>query len=57
MEEAVLEENHQKEIASEVFQDLFTMYTCFNIQSKIKNPFIYPVTIGATAVISVIYAL
>jgi len=25
--------------------------------SKIKNPFIYPVTIGATAVISVIYAL
>ena len=24
---------------------------------KIKNPFIYPVTIGATAVISIIYAL
>ena len=24
---------------------------------KIKNPFIYPVTIGATAIISVIYAL
>lgn len=27
------------------------------LDDKIKNPFIYPVTIGATAVISVIYAL
>ena len=27
------------------------------LDEKIKNPFIYPVTIGATAVISVIYAL
>lgn len=40
MEEATLEENHQREIAYEVLQDLFTMYMCFNIQSKIKNPFI-----------------
>lgn len=40
MEEATLEENHQKKIAYEVLQDLFTMYMCFNIQSKIKNPFI-----------------
>lgn len=40
MEEAVLEGNNQRQIASEVLQDLFTMYICFNIQSKIKNPFI-----------------
>lgn len=40
MEEATLEENHQREISYEVLQDLFTMYICFNIQSKIKNPFI-----------------
>ena len=40
MEEETLEENHQREIAYEVLQDLFTMYMCFNIQSKIKNPFI-----------------
>lgn len=40
LEEAELVENHQKEIACEILQDLFTMYMCFNIQSKIKNPFI-----------------
>ena len=40
MEEATLKENHQRKIAYEVLQDLFTMYMCFNIQSKIKNPFI-----------------
>lgn len=40
MEEATLEENHQRDISYEVLRDLFTMYACFNIQSKIKNPFI-----------------
>ena len=40
MEEVVLEKNPQKEIACEVLQDLFTMYMCFNIQSKIKKLFI-----------------
>lgn len=40
IEKAVLEENHQREIACEVLQDLFTMYMCFNIQSKIKSSFI-----------------
>lgn len=40
IEEVGLKENQQREIAGEVFQDLLTMYMCFDIQSKIKNPFI-----------------
>lgn len=40
MSDISLEANDRRKIAGEVLQDLFTMYTCFNIQSKIKNPFI-----------------
>lgn len=40
MEEAILEGKQQRERMGEVLQDLFTMYMCFNIQSKIKNPLI-----------------
>ena len=40
MSDINLEANDRRKIAGEVLQDLFTMYTCFNIQSKIKNPFI-----------------
>lgn len=40
MSDTKLEVNDRRKIASEVLQDLFTMYTCFSIQSKIKNPFI-----------------
>ena len=32
--------NKKKDIATEVIQDMFTLYLCFKIQSKIKNIFI-----------------
>lgn len=35
-----LKDSSNRAIAKEVLQDMFTMYICFNIQSKIKNPFI-----------------
>lgn len=40
MKDNELKEKLDKEIAKEILQDLFTMYICFNIQSKCKNPYI-----------------
>lgn len=32
--------NQDKMVVKEILQDMFAMYVCFNVQSKIKNPYI-----------------
>ena len=44
-------------ILSAIYPSVSVIILMGLLDGKIKNPFIYPVTIGATAVISVIYAL
>ena len=40
MKNEITKDSSRRTIAKEVLQDLFTMYMCFNIQGKIKNPLI-----------------
>lgn len=40
MQDEELKDGCDRVIAKEVLQDLFTMYICFNVQSKCKNPFV-----------------